>query len=255
MRRKLSVHLLPDLCPPEVLRGGTTVVIDVLRASSTIVTALQNGASAVSPCGSPEEAESIRDQYPAGQVVLGGERGGVRIEGFDLGNSPAEYTAEAVGKRLLAFTTTNGTRALLRSLSSRSILIGCFLNLAAIVQRLQDGGADLHLVCAGTDGVVTGEDVLFAGATVSALVTDQPESWVQNDSAQLASRLWSSVVAGATDPASAVHDFLRGTRGGQNLLALGYDRDIRLCSQISTTAVVPEYDLQSGELQNTGGAV
>lgn len=252
MGRKLSVHLLPDLCPPEILRGGTAVVIDVLRASSTIVTALQNGAIAVSPCGSPEEAESIREQFGADQVLLGGERGGVRIEGFDLGNSPAEYTREVIAGRLLAFTTTNGTRALLRSLSSRNILIGCFLNLSAIVQRLRGETGDLHLVCAGTDGVVTGEDVLFAGAVATELGYGSADDWEPNDCTEMSVRLYRSVVDGSPDCCDAVQQFLRETRGGRNLLSLGFDADIRLCSQFSEADVIPEFDAQDGQLKSVG---
>jgi len=252
MVRKLSVHLLPELCSPEILRGGTTVVIDVLRASSTIVTALQHGATAVSPCGSPEEAQSICEQFEPGHVVLGGERGGVRIEGFDLGNSPSEYSASVIAGRLLAFTTTNGTRALLRSLSSRSILIGCFLNLAAIVSHLRGVAGDVHLVCAGTDGAVTGEDVLFAGAVSAELGYGRSSEWLPNDSTELAVRLYQSVAACDADVLTAIHRFLRETRGGRNLVALGFDADIWLCSQLSVTAVIPEFDQQDGQLKCAG---
>lgn len=254
MGRKLSVHLLPELCSPEILRGGTTVVIDVLRASSTIVTALQNGATAVSPCGSSEEAQSICEQFEPGHVVLGGERGGVRIEGFDLGNSPSEYAASVIAGRLLAFTTTNGTRALLRSLSSRRILIGCFLNLAAIVNQLRGAAGDVHLVCAGTDGAVTGEDALFAGAVSAELGYGLGSEWLPNDCTDLAVRLYQSVVSGDQDILRAIHGFLRETRGGRNLVSLGYDADIWLCSQLSVTDVVPEFDQLDGELKWAGRA-
>lgn len=174
----------------------------------------------------------------------------MRIEGFDLGNSPAEYSRTVISGRLLAFTTTNGTRALLRSLSSRSILIGCFLNLSAIVQRLRGVTGDLHLVCAGTDGVVTGEDVLFAGAVATELGYGVADEWQPNDCTELSVRLYRSVVNGSQDCRVAVYEFLRETRGGRNLRSLGFDSDIRLCSQFSEADVIPEFDAQDGQLKS-----
>src|SRR5690242_5734390 len=115
MSRPILVHLLPTLFEPADLRGGVAVVIDVLRATSTIVQALAAGATSVVPCGEIDEARAIAAKAAPGSVLLGGERKGVTIPGFDLGNSPGDYTSDVVTGKKLIFTTTNGTRALLRA--------------------------------------------------------------------------------------------------------------------------------------------
>lgn len=250
LRRPLNVHLLPGLFQPGDVAGGVVVVIDILRASSTIVTALSRGAAAVLPCLTVEEALSVRNSHPSGTVLLGGERGGVRIEGFDLGNSPREYTADKVRDRFVGFTTTNGTRALLRSLDASKIFVGSFLNLSRIVDVLRDSALPIHLVCAGTDGQITGEDVLFAGAVCQRLTGNDSageSSFVLTDSAEIALSMWREQVGVEPNAANADHPTdesqrtlraLLQTRGGRNLRRLGYDADIAFCSQIDAIPVL-----------------
>ncbi len=258
MTQPLHVHLLPALIERDSLIGGTAVIIDVLRASSTMTTALQNGASRVIPCGSTEDAFARRDAA-SGAVILGGERGGVKIPGFDFGNSPAEYTALSVAGRTVAFTTTNGTKALLAAASASEILVGGFLNRRAIVNRLNRAHEATHLICAGTDGSITGEDVLFAGAVVDGLMrlsarsaeplapVSQPR-WILNDCAEIAMSYWrqciGQVAAQTTVSEHAalsvsIDAAMKKTKGGRNLLTLGYDSDITLCSQLDTIDLVP----------------
>jgi 2-phosphosulfolactate phosphatase len=265
MAQLLHVHLLPTLIETESMKDGTAVIIDILRASSTIITALDNGALRVVPCGTPEEAVQLKHGSAPGSVLLGGERGGVRIAGFDLGNSPAEYPPDVMTGRTVAFTTTNGTRALLKASSAKQILVAAFLNRNAVVDRLNRDYLPTHLICAGTDGVVTGEDVLFAGAIVDGLQQRSSQDdfkdqrWILNDSATIALGFWRQAtsmnqpnMADGTEAEQApckiqhlsdsIHRVLLETRGGQNLKSLGYDSDIRLCSQLDTIAVIPRYD-------------
>ena len=121
------------LLPRRDLSDATCVVFDVLRATSTILTALFNGATRVYPVGTTAEAFTLRDtRLPA--ALLGGERGGVRIEGFDLGNSPREYTPEIVSGRDIITTTTNGTVALRACAGARTVFAGALLNLRALAR-------------------------------------------------------------------------------------------------------------------------
>ncbi len=263
MSPQLHVHLLPSLIEADALIGGTAVIIDILRASSTMITALQNGAERVIPCGTTDEAFRLREQSPDESVILGGERGGVKIQGFDFGNSPAEYSRAAVTGRTVIFTTTNGTKAILKASSAATILIGAFLNRAAIVDRLLQEQRHTHLICAGTDGIITGEDVLFAGAIVDALIgTSTPRNhsgisprWVVNDSAVMAWSLWrqkvGDVAPGITEPTDQQHPIserlafaMRDTQGGRNLVSLGYESDISLCSQLDQFTIIPKLDRQ-----------
>ena len=256
----LNVCFLPTLMEAADLAGGTAVIIDILRASSTIITALHNGAKRVIPCGTPDEARQIRQQSDADAVLLGGERGGVLIEGFDCGNSPAEYPARRVAGKTIAFTTTNGTQALLKSAAAETILIGAFVNRRAVIDRLQLDQCAVHLVCAGTNGVITGEDVLFSGAVVEALqkssasnISDM-DRWALNDSARIAQGYWRQIMGENTDNdcaekiSSQIESALRETQGGRNLLDLGYDSDIRLCSMVDSIGMVPMLNRKNGGL-------
>ena len=256
----LNVHFLPALMNTSNLAGGTVVIIDILRASSTIITALSNGAKRVIPCGTPDEARQIREQSPADAVLLGGERGGVLIEGFDCGNSPAEYAPGRVAGKTIAFTTTNGTQALLKSAAAETILIGAFVNRQAVAERLHADHRPVHLVCAGTDGIITGEDVLFAGAVVEVLLqmvasnNSAVQRWVLNDCARIAQGFWRQSVGenlhadGDEKLSAGIESAMRTTQGGRNLCDLGYENDIRLCSVVDCISLVPMLNRASGDL-------
>jgi len=236
--RRVSTWLLPGLFEPEQLLGGTAVVIDILRATTVVTHALANGAAYVVPCEGVGQARDAACNQP--NTLLGGERQGVRIEGFDLTNSPADYSGEVVTGRVIAFTTTNGTRALARCAQAGSVLCGCFANLETVVARLTDSLAPVHLVCAGTNGRISNEDVLFAGAVVAGLRERLPIDAC--DSSQLAESFW----AATCEKEDGVHQALRAAQGGKNLIALGYDRDIELCSAVNTFTHVPQ--LKNGRL-------
>ena len=165
--RTLSVHFLPSLTSPEGFTDATVIVIDVLRASTTIIHALAAGAEKVIPCLEVEEAKTVAAKFPRDKVVLGGERAGLKIDGFDFGNSPGDYTQETVGGKTVVFTTTNGTRAMNACQRAKRVLIGGFVNMHALLLATSKD-ANVHLLCAGTNGQITLEDVLCAGWYVAA---------------------------------------------------------------------------------------
>ena len=177
------------------LRQTVCVVFDVLRATSTMVTALSNGAVAVAPAAEIAEALGIRQRQP--EVLLAGERDGVRIEGhltggigFDLGNSPREFTPARVGGRTVAMATTNGTRALRACAPAAAVLLGSFLNLRATAELIgRQHPSQLLLVCSGTLDQAAYEDVLGAGALCD-LLWPQYEGGTVADSAHMARRLF-----------------------------------------------------------------
>lgn len=151
------------------LRNKTVVVIDVLRASSTIITALMNGAKGVIPVGDMAEASKISQNVDSENYLLCGEKDGVKIEGYNLGNSPLEYTPGVVKGKTLIFNTTNGTKAIKKSLGSANIHIASFLNLSRIVNTLRSEQHDIILVCAGWKGRLALEDLLLAGNIIYKL--------------------------------------------------------------------------------------
>jgi 2-phosphosulfolactate phosphatase len=229
--RDVHVHLLPCLAAPGQLKGGIAVVVDVLRATTTVVHALAAGCTVVLPCAELEEAHALAGTLRAGRVLLGGERDGVRPPGFDLGNSPHEYTPRVCKGNTLVFTTTNGTRALLRAAEADRVLIGSFVNFSAVCEQLRQETRPVHIVCAGTAGEVTLEDTLLAGALVDYLC-DLGEVEV-NDSARLAWDCYENhgrLLLGA----------LEVSHGGANLRRLGYDEDIRAAAAVDKFALAPE---------------
>ena len=234
----ISVHFLPALTTADELAGGVVVVIDVLRATTTITTALAAGAREIFPCLEIEDARrkaaELGKQTPA---LLGGERHGKPIEGFNLGSSPREYTPQTVGDRTIVFTTTNGTKAMQICGKARQVLVGAFVNLSAVAKVVKSG-LPIHLLCAGTDGQVTREDVLFAGAVADRLTSSQPDEFELNDQARIARDAWRQVLLSGKQLALT----LRDTHGGHNLISLGMDQDIADAAQIDRYDFVPVLD-------------
>ncbi len=239
-------HDLYHRMPLGATAGGIAVVIDVLRASTTIVTALDHGATAVVPCRSIEEALAAAADRPG--AVLGGERGGLRIAGFDLGNSPLEYTAERVAGRPVVITTTNGTGALAACRDAAEILVGSMLNRTAVAtaaRRLAatGGGGHVHLVCAGTDGHVTDEDIFTAGGILDAAARDPSASDDLLDAAARAARdrFRELAALGRHGLAPRIAAAFRTCRGGENLLTLGMEADLAAAAAIDTLPLVPHF--------------
>ena len=177
------------------LRETVCVVFDVLRATSSMMAALGNGAAAIIPVADIPEALGIRKRKP--EVLLAGEREGRRIEAdltgsiaFDLGNSPREFTKEKVSGKTIVMSTTNGTRALRACAQARMVVVGSFLNLRATAAFIEkQNAADLLLVCSGTFDQAAYEDILGAGALCDLLWSNYEEGAVA-DSAQIARRLF-----------------------------------------------------------------
>lgn len=212
------------------LGGAACVVFDVLRATSTIITALANGAAAIIPVAEIAEALSVRKDAPG--ALLAGERDGVRIEGhlsggvtFDLGNSPREFTPAAVRGRTIISTTTNGTRALRACSPARSVFLGSFLNLQATAKRLErDLPPDLLLVCSGTHDQTAYEDVLAAGALCDLLWPRYQNGQIA-DSALIARKMFRQVETNLTAA-------LAEARNGSRLMAQPQlSDDVAFCAQ------------------------
>lgn len=231
---ELRVHNLPRLVAEEELFGSIVVVIDLLRSTSTICQALAAGAIEVVPFLEIEEALAAAAQDRA-NVVLGGERGGKRIDGFDLGNSPSEYTPQTVGGRRVFLTTTNGTRALHHARRGRRVVVGALVNLSAVVESIRNEPR-IDMLCAGTDDEESREDILTAGAIVDKLVAGDRSAWQLDDAAKASLAQWQAY---GDDLAAE----LRSTPGGRNLLEIGMDHDLVDCARIDTLAVVPELDI------------
>jgi 2-phosphosulfolactate phosphatase len=236
---------------PEAYEMGApeerVVVVDVLRASCTIVTALANGAERIIPVGSVEEAEitfhscSAENRIRKEEILLCGERGGERIDGFGLGNSPREYTAEKVSGKTLIYTTTNGSGALLKAIGASEVVIGSFTNLTAVVDRIAGDPISTTILCAGEQGGFSTEDAVCAGMMVERIVGAAGGALELTDSAKAARILFQHHSDGLSG-------LMRETFNGKVLLGLGFEADLDLCCEVDRHGFVPVYD--NGELKS-----
>ncbi len=239
-----------------MLRERTVIVTDVLRATTTIVNSLFNGCTQVLPQPSLEAARTTHLQVA--NSVLGGERGGRIVDGFHHGNSPIEYNRDLIEGKSLVLATTNGTVAMEHCRGAQRVLIGAMVNLDALV-RLIDPDEELTIVCSGTDGFVTSEDVIFAGALIERLIgrnnhqtiNDRRENPIPgqlSDMATIALNHWQNTCR-QIQQGKQLADFFRTARGGINLVRIGRDEDIVFASQIDTVPVVPELDVSSWSIR------
>jgi 2-phosphosulfolactate phosphatase len=248
---RLNVHNLPQEVEERELEGSAVAVIDVLRATSTICQALASGAREVVPFVEIEEALAAANEAGRENVVLGGERRGLRIEGFDLGNSPAEYTADTIQGRPVFITTTNGTRALQHARLAKTVVAASLLNLSAVVASLKDE-PQIDIVCAGTDGLETSEDILLAGAIVHGLMSDDSSRWTANENAKAARSEWQKIVAASATNEMTLHQLvassLNSSLGGQNCIEAGNGSDNVYCAQVDLLRVVPRLNLREWKI-------
>jgi 2-phosphosulfolactate phosphatase len=242
--REVSVHLVPGLVAPCRFTGAVAVVVDVLRATTTIIHALAAGCVAVRPCVEVEEARRLADGMPAGRVLLAGERDGRPLPGFDLGNSPRQFTCSVCRGSTLVLTTTNGTRALLHAGGAARVLVAGFVNYSAVCEQLRHDLRPVHILCAGDQGAVALEDTLLAGALVDFL-SYHAETRL-NDGARLA---WDCF----EHHGQVLDGALEVSAGGARLLALGYEDDVRAAARVDQFALVPE--LRRDPLRVEVGAV
>ena len=230
---KIDVHFEPAAPLPD-LTGRTVVVIDVLRATSSMVEALVNGAQGVYPAPSTEEAIKLASSLGREDTILCGEARGLMIEGFHLGNSPREFSAETVAGKRLVMSTSNGTRAFLLVGDAVRVLACSFMNLSAVAAAVMESDSIL-VVCAGMGGLFSLDDAVCAGALVQRIRTKAGSGVELNDAAM-----------GAVEMALTFRinaHFFASTSTGQRLIEIGLREDLDVCAEIDRHSVVPEmYD-------------
>lgn len=219
------------------MTGRTAVVIDVIRATTVIVEALASGARAIYPTVSVEEAIRLAHTLGREDTLLCGERKGLRVDGFHLGNSPREFTREKVEGKRLVMSTTNGTRALWACQAAERVVVLSFLNLKAVA-RAVSGASVLALVCAGKEGRFALDDAVCAGLLLRelALVLGEsgPGRLVLNDQSR------SALALAAAFPLDEA--FLRSCAAGAALVDIGLEGDLAACARPNRYALVPEME-------------
>lgn len=229
----IEVYLTARSASRDEFKGKSVLVIDVLRACSTIVTALDNGARAIIPVADMAEAGKIAEHMDGDTMVMGGERSGLKIEGYQLGNSPLEYTPEAVQGKVVVLNTSNGTGAITRARSAAEVAVASFLNVSEAVSFASQAKNDVAIVCAGSDNRVALEDILCAGLILHRL-WDGREPGERSDAAHIAFSQY------AQDRARLAQAIAQSNHG-QHLVSLGFADDVARCSEIDTSPLLPVY--------------
>ena len=230
---KLDVLFSPVQADELFFTGKTTVVIDVLRASSTIITALSNGAKEIVPVGTVEFAVKVSGGIFGGQTLLGGERNTKKIEGFALGNSPSEYTKEIVNGKSIVFYSTNGSRAIVKSKYSTNLFVCSFNNLKTLAKHLKKLNEDVIILCAGNNNFFSLEDSVCAGMLISELIAGTKNAEL-TDASTSALTLFKSF-------GKNIFKMLSEADHGQLLITNGFEEDLKTCAELDSTDVIPFY--------------
>jgi 2-phosphosulfolactate phosphatase len=235
---KLAVQFTPVGVNAGAIAGKPVLVIDVLRATTTMIVALANGARAIIPAASADDALKLAQLLERGHVLLAGERRAERIEGFALGNSPLEMTPEAVGGRTLVMTTTNGVQALLAAEGGRPVLIGAAVNFnaaAAAAREAFERAGELTILCSGREKAFGLEDAYAAGRFVEAIVPGKLRRALEVNDAVIAAR--ELVKKFGNDWKKAV----TASAHARYLKERGFAQDVAFAVQVDTYQLVPVY--------------
>jgi 2-phosphosulfolactate phosphatase len=229
------VFLSPRELVPGDIQGRVVAVIDVLRASTTVAVALANGARTVVPVEDVDEAITRAKQFDPGQVLTAGERKMLPIAGFDMGNSPLDFSESKVSGCTVIITTTNGTRALMGLSGARDIVVASYVNHAAVTAMLRAAARsnDISIVCAGTEGHFSLEDAACAGRYVRSITQASP-SITMNDAAHAC-----ALIDGRYG--DNIAEIFKDSSHGRALAEAGFGDDLVACAQLDTHSVVPIY--------------
>ncbi len=227
-KRNLEVCLTPALLHLHDFTNSIVVVIDIFRATSSICYGIENGAESIIPVATIEACESYRHS----EYLLAAERNGEVVDGFDFGNSPFSYTEDKVSGKTIVLTTTNGTHAINMSRGAHKIVIGSFLNLAALCDWLKAQPNDVLLLCSGWKDKVNLEDTLFAGGVVHYL---REENYSLDDAGIASEDLY---IMAKDD----LNTYLKKTSHSERLKKLGIEEDIKFCLNLNITKGIPVLD-------------
>ena len=233
---RVDVFFVHHEVTPSEVTNRVVAVVDVLRASTNIAVALANGARAVVPLGSSEEVVSRAKSLERSEVKLAGERRMQPIPGFDMGNSPLEFTREAVEGKTVLMSTTNGTPAILAAPGARDVVVASYVNFSAVLSMLRAalrGGTDVAIVCAGQERHFALEDAACAGLFVQHITAKQNTAEI-NDAAQAAMLIDKKF-------GSNLKRLLRISSHGSALAEAGFGADLAACAELDSHPVVPVY--------------
>ncbi len=232
---RIDLYFSPTQIDELQLRDKNIVVIDVLRASTTIAMALSNGAKEIIPVSSVESAVKISGSLFGDVILRGGERNGKIIEGFNLGNSPQEYIEEVVKGKSIIFTSTNGSLAMTKARYAKNMAVGGFVNVSKIVEFIKGINSDFIFICAGNQPAVGGfcvEDAVCAGMVIQKLQSDKSISLELSDAALASLTLFKKF-------GRSILKMIKNSEHGKYLKEIGFANDLRVCAGVDTIPVLP----------------
>ncbi|MDH3252639.1 MAG: 2-phosphosulfolactate phosphatase [Ignavibacteria bacterium] len=229
---RVDFHFTPHQADEIWLRNKDVVIIDVLRSSTTIATSLRNGAKEIIPVASVERAVKVSGNLFGDAILRGGERNGRMIDGFNLGNSPAEYTEEKVKGKGIIFSTTNGTLAIERARFARALVVCGFVNISTVAAFLRTQGRDFVILCSGRNGMFSLEDTVCAGMLLRRMMDNHDVEIELSDGALAAVHLHKSL-------GKNIMKLLRASEHGRYLIQIGFEDDLSLCAGVDTVPVLP----------------
>lgn len=232
---RVNVLFSPVITDELYYTGKTVLVIDVLRASTTIIAALHNGAKEIVPVATVEFAVKISGGMFGGQTLLGGERNTKKVEGFALGNSPLEYTPEIVSGKTIILYTTNGSKAIVKAKFSENLFICSYSNLSAVVNQILKLGNDFEILCAGKSNIFSLEDSVCAGKFIKEILGKKSDLEL-SDTARAAISLNSSLGA-------VPLKMLKESEHGKLLLNNGFEEDLEYTARVDTSDVIPYFTM------------
>jgi 2-phosphosulfolactate phosphatase len=228
---RIEVFFSPLEVAEAPVEQKVAVVIDVIRATSTMVQALANGARRIFPTVSTEEAIKLASSLGREDTILCGERKGLKVDGFDLGNSPGDFSPDRVEGKQLVMSTTNGTRAFMAVEDADRVLAACFMNLSAVAEAIAEA-EEVVIVCAGRENRFALDDALCAGMLIQKITEDGEAEATLNDGGRVALDLASAHDVDA--------DFLLTTAAGAALETIGLGGDLEHCAALDRYSFVPE---------------
>jgi len=231
---KIDVFLVPSEVNGEELRGRTCVVIDVLRTSSSMLQAFANGCREIIPVESVERALALHSTLFDADVLLCGERNGVKIDGFHSGNSPHEYSRRAVEHKSIIFTSTNGTGALVKTKSSAAAYLCGFQNVDVVAGAVSGGIDALCIICAGQDNHFALEDVVCAGMIIDKIRRTAAQEPLLSDAALTAHKLYDHY-------APDLQSMVRQAAHGKALMKIGMENDLDFCVRTNNIPLLLQY--------------
>lgn len=230
--RQLDVIILPQSADEMYFENQLVVVVDVLRASTTIVTALANGAKEVIAKARPDEVRQAANGFQRESCLLCGEREGKALPGFDLGNSPAEYSPERVKNKTLLYTSTNGSQMMVKARRAAQVWIGSFVNITAVLNGILMRDENVCIACSGREGQFSLEDTVCAGMMVDLLNQQDANRFEATDSAYASQILYQH-------DAGNLLEMLQRSKHGRYLISLGMENDLLLAAETNRHGVLP----------------